>query len=53
MESLAAIVPPVLMAIAFVAVVRAALRNTDGSVRRGRSGAEDPPHAPIDERDST
>ncbi len=40
MQTLAALVPLVLTAVAFVAVARAVLRHTDGSVQRGREGRE-------------
>jgi hypothetical protein len=53
MDALAALLPPVVVAAAFLGVAWAAIRHTDGSVRRGRSKADlddavdpDDPHGP-------
>ena len=43
MEIVAALVPPVVMAIAFIAIARAALRHTDGSRRAGRRDESESP----------
>jgi hypothetical protein len=40
MDALAALLPPLVVAAAFLGVAWAAIRHTDGSVRRGRSEAD-------------
>ena len=50
-EALAALVPPVTMAVVFVLIVRAALRSTDGR-RARRTGESGDPGRPARTRES-